>query len=460
MSNFTVPYTFVGGTKARAEEMNANFLAVKNELNTKVDKNTNGSVVVGTATESTHAVNKGQLEGILDTGLSAKANNTLSNLTYDGNIKFQYMPYSFSKGAINSNGDPDLLDITDNTKVVFNVDENTPLIGVLASGENFERTSITDLVITNLADGIYNLFIGKDGACIPLLNPVYRQKSEPQPLVETSWSQPVLSANGTLGGDVFAVGGTGFSSTYPAWQCFDNNSGTQCGTNTMNQGCNLIVFNPNPLKISKLVITQGGISGVMQPCSGLHLYGSNDNASWEDLSELWTNNSSNKPSMGATATFNITSDSFYKYFKFVMSSANGALGTGLAEIKITATQLCGTNLSNAVWLNTSGKPYTSMKHDGVEWVNFDYVPLPQNITIANGVITSANKAVNYGDNGYDRYLMLPDTSRSTNLTSGISYKAPLNGWIFNGTNLVKPLFIGETFTPSSSGFVFYAMKGE
>ena len=37
MANFKTPYTFIAGTKAKAEEVNENFSAIKDELNKKID---------------------------------------------------------------------------------------------------------------------------------------------------------------------------------------------------------------------------------------------------------------------------------------------------------------------------------------------------------------------------------------------------------------------------------------
>ncbi len=460
MSNFTVPYTFVGGTKARAEEVNANFSAVKDELNTKVDKNINGTVVVGDATEATHAVNKGQVESILASELVSKLDNNLSNLSSEGLRKFQYVPFSINIGNVNSDGEPDLLDDSDNTKVVFNVDENMPLFGVLADGTDFVRFSIPDLDVTELADGTYNLFLGESGACIPLKNNIFRQKFEPQPLIENAWTQPVLNSNGTLGGSSFAVYASGLSEG-AAYRAFDGTVQTNQSYCCTTSGKGYIEFyNPTPIKLVSIQMYDY-VSNVSYRCEEGIIYGSNDGTNWDTLTTFTQPTSTGTGNL--LPVINVNSNDTYKYFK-IKNEKSGTGGTSgawvLPEIIISATMYIEGAKTGDFWLNTSVKPYKSYKYSTSGFSEFNYVPLPQSITIENGVIVSVNKNGNFSDNGYDRYLMLPDFKRSTVLTNGATYKAQLNGWIFDGGAMIKPLYIGETFTPSSSGYIFYAMKGE
>ena len=53
--------------------------------------------------------------------------------------------------------------------------------------------------------------------------------------------------------------------------------------------------------------------------------------------------------------------------------------------------------ANDVWLDTSVKPYVSKKYNGLTWDIYNKIPLPQNITIASGVISSINKVGYYND---------------------------------------------------------------
>lgn len=403
MSNFTVPYTFVGGTKARAEEVNANFLAVKNELNTKVDKNANGSVVVGTATESAHAVNKGQVESMLASGLVSKADNNLSNLSSAGLRKLQYIPYLFNIGNVNANGEPDLLDITDNTKVVFKVDETMPLVGAFADGTEFTRTSIPDLDISTLANGNYNLFVDESGACIPLANTIYKQKNQPLEDIEITFYQPSLSANGTLGGASFAVASSTVTNSYYSYYAVDADTTNGFMSEAGQSNLFYTLYNPIPLKVSKITIlnaTPGNFNGYT-PTSG-KVYASNNNSNWVEITSF-TNSNLTK---GSTWNITINNNNFYKYWKVVPLTCAYGSGTAynqawqMSGITLTATEIISSGLkTNDVWLDTSVKPFKSYKYDGADWTEFNYVNLPQSITVGNGVITKVYKSdVNFGEN--------------------------------------------------------------
>ena len=454
MSNFTVPNTFVGGTKARAEEVNENFNAVKDELNAKIDKNENGAAIVGTATESNHAVNKGQLENILTTALSTKADTELSNLTDNGNKKLQYVPYSFCDGKVDSSGEADLLNTTNTSKIVFKVDSSNPLTGILAGGKDFSRTSIPDLTCSGLSNGTYNLFVGTEGACIPLANTILRQKTAPTGVIETPWTQPVLTANGTLGGSSFAVSSS--SEGYPAWQAF---SGTNVWTSNWLggnyvQNVTYTMYNPVALKMNRI-----GVQNSTYPTAGNITSG-----------EVWysDNGSSYTKSNNFTNTNYTASDIWYipvthtgahKYWQLKNLKYASGQGVLVGEFMLDAAVVTGYTLTNSVWLDTSKIPYASKIYNGSSWVTHNYVPLPQTITVRSGAITAVNKSGNYNRNNYDEFTLLPDTNRVTSLTGGTSFTASVNGWICNGSYLIKPLLIGETFVPDTNSYKFYAMKG-
>lgn len=110
-----------------------------------------------------------------------------------------------------------------------------------------------------------------------------------------------------------------------------------------------------------------------------------------------------------------------------------------------------------VWLDVSVKPYISKAYNGNSWISFDGVPLGK-FNVSQGVINNV-KTFAYNMNGWDEIINLPDYNRSTTLTSGTAYVASDNGWIFNGNNISRVIYKGQSFTPSASGYVFYLMKG-
>lgn len=149
--------------------------------------------------------------------------------------------------------------------------------------------------------------------------------------VETAWTQPTLSANGTLGGSSFAVYALSPQSGYPCYQAFDNNSSTLfSGEGVPNY---MIMYNPSALKVSSIVITHNG--GYV--LGGWTLYGSNDNSTYTALTSGST--------MTTTYTLEIPTANrdFYKYYKLYWTSAPG----DGSHINITQLNL------NAVYITTN-----------------------------------------------------------------------------------------------------------
>lgn len=447
MANFKVPYEFIAGTKAKAEEVNSNFSAIKEELNKKLDILENGYITIKDAVSDNQPISKSQFDT-----LKNEINNTINEKIENKEFRKSFL---FESGNINSEAQPDLLDIEDSSKVVFKIDDGVnykPLKGILADSTGFTRKTLSDLSVGELPNGDYNLFVGKDGDCIPLANTIYKQKTVPICLSEVAFEQPILSSNGVLGGDKFAVycntSVTSYQNNYPAWHAFDGNSTTNCAMGVYNYDY-IIIYNPIPIKLTSFSWSQARIDG--EYCK---LEVSNDNANWTTIK-----NETNITTSG-TITWDFSNNTnAYKYFKFSGKSTTGG-AFGAYEMRLEGTVTIGSNLTNALWLDTSIKPYVAKKYNGTSWERFDYVPLPQNITIKNGVITSVNQTGNYNDNGWDNYVTLPNFSKSTTLTKNIKFIAPANGWIYNGLNMIKPIFRNESYTPSIDDCIFYIMKGE
>ena len=154
MANFKTPHTFVAGTKAKAEEVNENFSAIKDELNKKIDADNEGYITIKDAISDNQPISKSQFD-------TAK-NEIESSITEKIQNKELKKSFLFEFGNIDSETQPDLLDIEDTTKLVFKIDDGTnykPLKGTLANGSNFERDTIPDINIGELADGTYNLVL-------------------------------------------------------------------------------------------------------------------------------------------------------------------------------------------------------------------------------------------------------------------------------------------------------------
>lgn len=143
------------------------------------------------------------------------------------------------------------------------------------------------------------------------------------------WVQPVLTANGTMGGDSFAVRGANSGSN--AYLAYDGNASTYLAlwSNLVNE---TYFYNPKPLKITTLNFTYYPSCWISKG----EIYGSNDDSLYTLLTEF--------SHSGNTGTVEINNETPYKYFKIKVISANGNNGYGyllianIYELKIDATQ--------------------------------------------------------------------------------------------------------------------------
>lgn len=165
---------------------------------------------------------------------------------------------------------------------------------------------------------------------------------------ELPWTQPVLSTNGTMGGDSFACDQKSYYSggrPYYAYRAFDNNISTDWENDAMTvAGLTpptwISWYNPNPLKISKITIISGGAGGYHNP-KDFKIQVSDDNINWSDI---YTGTNSLTGSK-ITWSIDINSPSFFKYWRFYILTTNegnnpkGYVMPCIYEIYLTATQI-------------------------------------------------------------------------------------------------------------------------
>lgn len=168
-----------------------------------------------------------------------------------------------------------------------------------------------------------------------------------------TFTQPILSSNGSLGGSSFAI---------TSWLKSDGSilTGQTSGHDTINllnstvtswgapfyaatyNDVYFVLYNPQPLKISSFEI--GDIMGASAqqyngyssnhagygPAKQITIYGSNNNSTWTQLT-IFNNNSKLN-----SFTINVNSSTNYKYHKFVINSAY-TYSASMASLKINAT---------------------------------------------------------------------------------------------------------------------------
>lgn len=157
---------FVPGTKAKAQEVNANFAALKEALDDKaaIDGDSSQTFSVANATLDVHSVNKSQLD-TLSNDLAAEIKKT--------GAKFCV------KSGHTSGGEGCLF--------TYSVLRITPLIGgtyadlVIADykGKQTIITTADSISMSGKPDGDYNIFIKPDGTLYTLDNTIYKQHARP-----------------------------------------------------------------------------------------------------------------------------------------------------------------------------------------------------------------------------------------------------------------------------------------
>ena len=156
------------------------------------------------------------------------------------------------------------------------------------------------------------------------------------------WTQPVLTGNGTLGGNSFAVSASSEYSYWPAWDAFDGkltgDDGWSASSTSLPQY--IIFYNPEPLKVSNI-----GIMNYYEKNGAFtagNVYGSNDNSSWKLISSF----TNDVLDMAATWNINLSNNkNLYKYHKIEFTQSSGFGSTHLPKcqhIFITAHTFDGT----------------------------------------------------------------------------------------------------------------------
>lgn len=146
------------------------------------------------------------------------------------------------------------------------------------------------------------------------------------------WTQPVLTASNTLGGDSFACSQSNLYDKEYGYLAFDSSTSTQW-TNNGNTG-SLTFYNPKPLNVTKLTVMNCTNSTYTRPISSGKLLGSNDNSSWQNIITFTNSNTT----AGSTWDIDLSSNTkCYKYYKLdVVGDGSYAR---IAELTITAQQV-------------------------------------------------------------------------------------------------------------------------
>lgn len=184
--------------------------------------------------------------------------------------------------------------------------------------------------------------------------------------------QPILSSNGTLGGNGFAVSASnehvaeGY--TYSAFYCFSGNANTaeKQSWQTTALPASFTIYNPKALNITNIQITNR-VSYPRAIASGTVL-GSNNNDNWDEITSFTNTNNT------ASAIWSIdlsTNTKSYKYYKLDNLVGIDAGYVGIGKINITATyrDVISTNPNGHLFYDIADKSQIDELYNtnGIAW---------------------------------------------------------------------------------------------
>lgn len=176
MTDYLTLTEFIPGTKAKAQEVNANFSAIKDALANKASLTGDNAQTfkVADATDSSHAVNKAQLDDLAE-DLSAEINKSGTRFCVkSGNI-------TAGKGDLFSYS---VLTVTPKIGGAF---ANLVISDYKGVNTTISSVAPSTLNLTGNSNGTYNIFINSTGGLYILNNTIYRQPTRPTMVVNDIW---------------------------------------------------------------------------------------------------------------------------------------------------------------------------------------------------------------------------------------------------------------------------------
>ena len=185
-----------------------------------------------------------------------------------------------------------------------------------AGSTNFAYNAVTTAYG---GDSLYKEY-GKGGTTIYLNQPSLSKGRDGYmvlSVVQTDFTSPVMTSNGVLGGDSFAIAGNTGSTTI--YSITTPNGYSMWGVEHITT---LTFYNPLPMQINKVTWSNPGAYGsVVSGVKGWGVYESKDNVTWEHIGDYYSTNTA----VSAWTSINFPATNS-KYFRLVWLGAVGSNG--------------------------------------------------------------------------------------------------------------------------------------
>lgn len=252
------------------------------------------------------------------------------NETHLGGYAYLKKPYNINDFFRSKNDLTLANSISELSEIVcelYEINSDGTVKAVIASSSPFVLTPYPEGDLTTTTTELEEST--KDDYDIAKNEDIFYSLRRPDTTSVKSWTQPILTANGTLDGDGFAVGASSASSGYDVYKAFDgdNNSYFQLVGNAAGQ--DFTFYNPNPLNVTELIFTFYDTSEAYGIRQG-KLLASNDNSTWTEI----------KSFDSFVTTWDVSNNkNFYKYYKVEIISGGTYKGyVDIKNINITANE--------------------------------------------------------------------------------------------------------------------------
>lgn len=242
---------------------------------------------------------------------------------------------------------------------------------------------------------------------------------------EEEWTQPVLSSNGTLGGDTYAASAN--SDSAAAYEAFDGNDTTGC------YGDIITFYSPNPIKLTSADIS---FINTAARFNNVTIDASNDNSTWTNVASA-TNSST------SLTVYIDTQGNSYKYYRYTFTNRVGIYvfdininqhGTIISELSVETTK-------PGLWLSNLSQIYSDSSAGG--W-------LRQNLNSTSNSLTDVNSDTlgNYSYSFLQRSIIKRDAgSQHDNNDSFIMHWSPsAKSCIANDAIIIPTNNLRSTYT--------------
>lgn len=257
----------------------------------------------------------------------------------------------------------------------------------------------------------------------------------------SNWTQPALTSNGTMDGNAFAVNQSSIlnEDSY-GFKAFDKQGAGTYWHSAKGFPQSIAWYNPKPLKITNVKITNRSIDGSFPNAYQLQ---------YSDDKNTWTTTNTGNGTSGFSASWNIavSHTGFHKYWRLVVSSATGANSdyVAIGEIDITAQEQ-----SKTLTLKAGSKVYVP---NGVD--KFDELVIAKDLTYSVGYNDTRPLMVNEGGTGINGYTVAQTFSGAT-APSGSTYMF----WYDTTNNVIKETHdSGATWNSTKYSLPICVVKG-